>query len=163
MQRPEDGAAAGESEDTTTASTGAGGLLDDLARLGRGLRQLFGAQLRLLGAELDLARSAVVTLLVMALAATVFGVGLGLTLLGLVGVLLARWFGTWVGALAALALLQVLCLLAAMWMFRRCLHWLSLPATRREWHAMMRDTLRKARKQIDAESDAEKPPHETVP
>jgi uncharacterized membrane protein YqjE len=162
MQRPEGGENAGGAGGGE-ASTAARGWLDELGRLGRGLRLLFGAQLELLGAELDLARSAVPMLLAMALAATVFGVGLGLTLLGLVGVLLAQWFASWGWALAALALLQVLLLAAAVWMFRRCLHWLSLPATRREWRAMMRDTLRRADRRVEAGNDAEKPPHEPVP
>lgn len=114
------------------------GLLDEVSRFGRAARQLFGAQAQLLAAELGLARSAVSWLLLAGLAATVAGVGLGLTLLGLAGVLLATWLGSWIWALLLLALLQVLFLLGAIALFRRCMHWMSLPATRSEWSAMMR-------------------------
>lgn len=119
-------------------------MLDELGRLGRAFKQLFGAQLTLLSAELGLARSAISWMLLAALAATVAGVGLGLTLLGLIGVVLAKWFGTWIGALAVLALLQLLFLLAAVMLFRRCMHWLSLPITRSEWGTTMRDIQRKS-------------------
>lgn len=120
------------------------GLLDEVSRFGRAARQLFGAQAQLLAAELGLARSAVSWLLLAGLAATVAGVGLGLTLLGLAGVLLATWLGSWIWALLLLALLQVLFLLGAIALFRRCMHWMSLPATRSEWSAMMRAGLQPA-------------------
>ncbi|MBQ4856349.1 ABC transporter ATP-binding protein [Rhodanobacter sp. B2A1Ga4] len=120
------------------------GLLAEIGQLGRAVKRLFGAQRHLLAAELGLARSAVSWMLLAALAATVAGVALGLTLLGLVGVLLAAWFGSWIWALLVLALLQLLFLLAAIGLFRRCMHWMSLPATRGEWSAMMRETLHKA-------------------
>nr|WP_266160620.1 ABC transporter ATP-binding protein [Dyella silvatica] len=119
-------------------------MLDEFGRLGQAFKQLFGAQLSLLRAELGLARRAISWMLVAALAATVAGVGLGLTLLGLIGVLLAKWFGSWVGALAVLALLQLLFLLVAVMLFRRCMHWLSLPVTRSEWGSTMRDIQRKS-------------------
>jgi hypothetical protein len=130
-------------------------LLAEVGQLGRAVRKLFGAQLHLLATELGLARSAVSWMLVAGLAATVAGVGLGLTLLGLVGVLLAAWFGSWTWALLALALLQALFLLGAILLFRRCMHWMSLPATRSEWNAMMHETLRKADQDVDAESKHE--------
>lgn len=117
------------------------GLLDDLGRLGRALHTLFGAQLRLLAAELGLARSAVHWLLAAGLVATVAAVGLGLTLLGLAGWLLAQWFGSWTWALVALAFLELGFLFGAIVLFRRCMHWMSLPATRSEWNAMMREVL----------------------
>ncbi|OHC40472.1 MAG: hypothetical protein A2211_05170 [Rhodanobacter sp. RIFOXYA1_FULL_67_6] len=120
------------------------GLLAEVGQLARAVKRLFGAQMQLLAAELGLARSAISWLLLAALAATVAGVALGLTLLGLVGVLLAAWFGSWIWALLALALLQVLFLLGAIALFRRCMHWMSLPVTRSEWSAMMRETLHKA-------------------
>lgn len=125
------------------------GLLQELIALGRALKQLFGAQLHLLGAELGLARSAVSLLLLMGLAATVAGVGLMLSLLALLGVLLAQWLGSWVWALLLLSALQGACLVLALWVFRRCMHWMSFPASRGEWHAMMRDTARRAREQAD--------------
>ena len=120
------------------------GLLAEVGQLARAVKRLFGAQMQLLAAELGLARSAISWLLLAALAATVAGVALGLTLLGLIGVLLAAWFGSWIWALLALALLQVLFLLGSIALFRRCMHWMSLPATRGEWSAMMRETLQKA-------------------
>lgn len=119
------------------------GLLDDIGRLGRAFQKLFGAQLKLLSAELGLARSAVHWLLIAGLVATVAAVGMGLTLLGLIGWLLAQWFGSWAWALAALSLVELLFLAGAMLLFRRCMHWMTLPATRSEWSAMMRDTLRR--------------------
>jgi uncharacterized membrane protein YqjE len=119
------------------------GLLDDIGRLGRAFQTLFGAQLKLLSAELGLARSAVHWLLIAGLVATVAAVGMGLTLLGLIGWLLAQWFGSWAWALAALSLVELLFLAGAMLLFRRCMHWMTLPATRGEWSAMMRETLRR--------------------
>jgi uncharacterized membrane protein YqjE len=119
-------------------------LLDELNRLARAVRHLFGAQLHLLAAELGLARSAVSWMLAAALVATVAAVALGLTLLGLVGALLAQWFHSWILALLVLALLQALLLAGAILLFRRCMHWMSLPATRHEWSAMMRETVQRA-------------------
>lgn len=133
-------------------------LLDELGRLAGAVRRLFGAQLQLLAAELGLARSAVSWLLVAALVATVAGVALGLTLLGLVGVLLATWFHSWIWALLVLALLQALLLAGAIGLFRRCMHWMSLPATRHEWGAMMRETLHRAEREVDGESAGERKP-----
>jgi uncharacterized membrane protein YqjE len=127
------------------------GLLQELSGLGQAFKQLFGAQLRLLGAELGLARGALSLLLLMGLIATVAGVGLMLSLLGLIGVLLAQWLGSWIWALLVLSALQAVLLLLALWLFRRCMHWMSFPASRGQWHAMMRDTVREARGQADAE------------
>jgi putative Ca2+/H+ antiporter (TMEM165/GDT1 family) len=128
------------------------GLLAEIGQLGRAVKRLFGAQLHLLAAELGLARSAVSWMLLAALAATVAGVGLGLTVLGLLGVVLAAWFGSWIWSLLRLAVLQVLFLSGSILLFRRCMHWMSLPVTRSEWNAMMRDTLRKAEAEVAAES-----------
>jgi uncharacterized membrane protein YqjE len=125
------------------------GLLDDLGRLARAVRSLFGAQLSLLAAELGLARSAVSWLLAAGLGATIAGVGLGLTMLSLIGFLLAKWLGSWIWALAVLSVLEVLVLLGTILLFRRCMHWMSLPGTRQEWRAIMRDTLYKAERDID--------------
>src|SRR5690348_4135204 len=134
-----------EAEQVTTGDGAASaappsGVLAELTGLGRAIKELFGAQLELLSAEVGLARSALSWMLLAGLAATVAGVGLGLTLLALVGVLLAKWFASWVWALVVLAVLQLLFMLAAILFFRRCMHWMSLPATRNEWSAMMRDT-----------------------
>ena len=133
-------------------------LLDELNRLVHAVRRLFGAQLHLLAAELGLARSAVSWLLLAALAATVTGVALGLTLLGLVGVLLATWFHSWIWALLVLALLQALLLAGSITLFRRCMHWMSLPATCHEWSAMMRETLHRAEREVDGENTGEDKP-----
>lgn len=127
------------------------GLLAEIGQLGRAVKHLFGAQLHLLAAELGLARSAVSWMLLAGLAATVAGVGLGLTALGLLGVILAAWLGSWLWALLALAVLQILFLLGSIFVFRRCMHWMSMPATRHEWGAMMQDTLHKTRSDIAAD------------
>lgn len=129
------------------------GLLTEIGQLGRAVKHLFGAQLHLLAAELGLARSAVSWMLLAGLAATVAGVGLGLTALGLLGVILAAWLGSWLWALLALALLQMFFLLGSIVLFRRCMHWMSMPATRHEWGAMMHDTMRKAEREIAAEDE----------
>lgn len=131
------------------------GLLNEIGQLGRAVKRLFGAQLHLLAAELGLARSAVSWILLAGLVATVTGVGFALTVLGLFGVLLATWFGSWIWALLVLALLQGLCLLGALLLFRRCMHWMSLPVTRSEWSAMMRDTLRKAETEVEQDNAAQ--------
>ena len=127
------------------------GLLDELTQLVRAVRQLFGAQLQLLAAELGLARSAISWMLLAGLAATVAGVGLGLSALALIGLLLVKWFGSWLLALLALCVLQLLFLFGSLLLFRRCMHWLSLPATRGEWGAMMRDTVRAADRRVEAD------------
>lgn len=128
----------------------ASGLFDELGQLARAVRHLFGAQLHLLAAELGLARSAVSWMLGAGLIATVTGVGLGLTVLGLMGLLLAKWLHSWILAFAALAVLEALLLVGAILLFRRCMHWMSLPATRQEWRAIMRDTLQKAEQDVGA-------------
>lgn len=145
-----------EQPEPSGETAASGGLLDDIGRLGRGVRKLFGAQLTLLAAELGLARSAVSWLLAAGLGATVAGVGLGLTLLGLIGLLLAKWFASWIWAFVVLAVLEVVALLGAILLFRRCMHWMSLPGTRQEWRAIMRDTLRRAEQDIEAGKDAGK-------
>lgn len=129
------------------------GLLAEIGQLGRAVKHLFGAQMQLLAAELGLARSAVSWMLAAGLAATVAGVGFGLTVLTLMGLLLATWFGSWIWALLVLALLQMVFLFGSILLFRRCMHWMSLPATRSEWSAMMRDTVRKADLQTAGERD----------
>lgn len=133
-------------------------LLDELGRLVRAVRHLFGAQWRLFLAELSLARGAVSLLLALGLVATVAGVGLGLTVLALIGVALARWFDSWLWALAVLVLLQGAVLTAAIVLFRRALHWLSLPATRGEFGAMMRSAAAKAREADAATTDPARTP-----
>ena len=142
------------SPDGAADATPPAGVLDELGRLGHGVKDLFGAQLELLSAEVGLARSALSWMLLAGLAATVAGVGLGLTLLALVGVLLAKWFASWVWALIVLAVLQLLFVLGAILFFRRCMHWMSLPATRNEWSAMMRETKARARRRAEGEDAA---------
>lgn len=48
-------------------------------------------------------------------------------------------------ALLALALLQLLFLLVAIVLFRRCLYWLSLPRSREHGARLLRDSLRAGR------------------
>lgn len=135
--------------DETPAPPPPPGLLDDLGRLGRAFHKLFGAQLHLLAAELGLARSAVHWLLAAALVATVSAVGFGLTLLSLLGWLLAQWFGSWTWALVVMSLLELGVLVGAILLFRRCMHWMTLPATRGEWSAMMHQALHRPDPQGD--------------
>ena len=127
------------------------GLLDELAQLVRAVRQLFGAQLQLLAAELGLARSAVSWMLLAGLGATVAGVGFGLSVLACIGLLLAKWFGSWLLALLALCVLQLLFLFGSILLFRRCMHWLSLPVTRTDWGATMRETVHAAARRVEAD------------
>jgi len=133
-------------------------LLDELGRLGRAVRHLFGAQWRLFVAELALARGTVTLLLTLGLVATVIGVGLGLTVLALVGFALARWFGSWLWALVVLSVLQGVALAAVVVLFRRALHWLSLPATRGEFGAMMRTAAAPVLERRSADSDSSQVP-----
>ncbi|TAL74326.1 MAG: ABC transporter ATP-binding protein [Rhodanobacter sp.] len=109
----------------------------ELTQLAGSARALLGAHGRLLGAELGLAHRALTGLLASALVAIALAVALGLTVLGLLGVLLAGWLHSWPLALALLALLQMLLLGAAIAAFRCCLHWLSLPASRRAWAGLL--------------------------
>lgn len=109
----------------------------ELAHLVGSARALLGAHGRLLGAELALARRALTGLLASTLVAIALAVALGLTVLGLLGVLLADWLHSWPLALALLALLQALLLAAAIAAFRHCLHWLSLPASRKAWAGLL--------------------------
>lgn len=122
----------------------------DVRRLGVGLKNLFGAQLKLLFAELGLARSGIVMMLFMGLAAIVFAVALGFTLLALAGWGLAQWFGSWAWALTALAGIQLILLVVAILIFRRGMHWLTLPATRAEIATLAKE----AAKQGKAEGEA---------
>lgn len=151
MQEPrsERGGDASRASATAPASTAPlpSGWLAELAHLGRALGHLFSAQWTLLAAELGLARSAVSWLLTAGLIATVAGVALTLTLMALLVVALAQWFGSWLWALVALCVLQLILLLAAVWLFRRCMHWMTLPATRAECGQIFRDTLHKARQE----------------
>jgi uncharacterized membrane protein YqjE len=127
---------------------------DDVRRLGVGLKSLFGAQLRLAAAELGLARSGVTVMLFMGLAAIVFAVALGFTLLALAGWGLAQWFGSWAWALTALAGLQLILLVVAILVFRRAMHWLTLPASRAELASLAREAARqgKAEGELKVES-----------
>lgn len=138
----------------STPDRPATGLMAELAEFGRAFKQLFGAQLHLLATELGVARAAVSWILLAGLAAMVAGVGLGLSLLALIGVVLAKWFGSWLWALAALCVLQALFLLGSLLLFRRCMHWMSLPVTRNEWGAMVRETREQAKRQIATAPEA---------
>ncbi|MGF6710927.1 putative membrane protein YqjE [Luteibacter sp. W1I16] len=123
----------------------------DVRRLGAGLKNLFAAQLKLLGAEIGLARSGIVMMLFMGLAAIVFAVALGFTLLALAGWGLAQWFGSWAWALTALAGLQLVLLVGAILVFRRGMHWLTLPATRAELSTLAREAARQGKAEGEKE------------
>jgi uncharacterized membrane protein YqjE len=131
--------------DAGEAQPAAPSWLDDVRRLGLGLKELFAAQLKLLSAELGLARSGIVMMLFMGLAAITFAVALGFTLLALAGWGLAQWFGSWAWALTALAGLQLVLLVGAILAFRRGMHWLTLPATRSEFTALAREAARRGK------------------
>ncbi|WP_285403787.1 ABC transporter ATP-binding protein [Luteibacter sp. ME-Dv--P-043b] len=126
--------------------------IDDLRRLGGGLKNLFAAQFALAGAELGLARAGIVMMLFMGLAAIVFAVALGLTLLALAGWGLAQWFGSWAWALTALAGLQLVLLVAAILVFKRCMHWISLPGTRNELASLAREAVRQGKAEGEAKA-----------
>jgi hypothetical protein len=111
--------------------------LHELLQFARAAQALLGAHRRLLRAELGLARSAATWLLVAGLVVITLAVAFGFTVLGLLGVLLAGWLHSWPLALAVLAAVQLLLLAVAIAAFRRCLHWLSLPASRRAWGALL--------------------------
>ncbi|MGO4702631.1 ABC transporter ATP-binding protein [Dyella sp. 2RAB6] len=132
------------------------GILDDIGRAGRAARHLFGAQLSLLIAELGLARSAISWILVAGLAATVAGVGLGLTVMALIGVLLASWLHSWPWALAVLGVLQLLFLGGMIMLFRRCMHWLTLPDSRNAWRETIRQAMRRSEREAPAEPAAKR-------
>ena len=136
---PGDGSAAG------SPKAEAPSWLDDLRSLGAGIKELFAAQLSLISAEVGLARSGFVLMLFMGLAAIVFAVALGFTLLALAGWGLAQWFGSWAWALTALAGLQLVLLIAAILAFRRAMHWLTLPGTRAEFASIAREAARRGK------------------
>ncbi len=84
-------------------------------------------------------------MLFMGLAAIVFAVALGFTLLALAGWGLAQWFGSWAWALAVLATIQLILLVVAILVFRRGMHWLTLPATRAEIATLAKDAARQGK------------------
>ncbi len=112
--------------------------LRELTEAAAAMQELARAQWQLFGAEWRVARSAAMTALAAALLAAVFALSLGLTVMALAAWLLAQWLG-WAWGLGVLALLLVLCLFAALRLFRRCLHWMSLPRTRHHWRRMAVD------------------------
>ena len=119
----------------------------ELGKLAHGIRQVFGSHFKLFGAEVSLARSGIIMMLFMALAATTFAVALGFTLLALVGWALAQWFGSWAWALGALALIQLLLLLGAITVFKRCMGWLGMPVTRAEVRALVHEATERGRRE----------------
>lgn len=124
--------------DAATEPSPEPGLLADVRGFARALKKLFGAQWDLFKAEWKLARSALAWMFIAGLVATVVGVGLALTALALLAFVLATWWGSWLWALLALCVLQLLVLAGALIMFRRCARWLTLPLTRSECKAPVR-------------------------
>lgn len=118
------------------------GVLAEVGQLGSAFKRLLGAQWQLLAAEYGLARSALSWILLSGLVAIVSGMGLALGLLALLGLALATWWGSWLWALLGLCALQLLLLLGAAMMIRRCMHWMSLPRSRSQWSTLMQDALR---------------------
>jgi len=92
-------------------------------------------------------------MLFMGLAAIVFAVALGFTLLALAGWGLAQWFGSWAWALTALAALQLLLLVGAILVFRRAMHWLTLPATRAEFAILAREASRQGKAESEQKGE----------
>src|SRR6201991_4250984 len=119
--------------------------LDVVRKLGAELKNLFAPQLKLIAAEIGLAHAGIVMMLFMGLAAIVFAVALGFTLLALAGWGLAQWFGSWAWALAVLAAIQLILLVVAILVFRRGMHWLTLPATRAEIATLAKDAARQGK------------------
>lgn len=109
----------------------------DVAAAATALRDLVAAQIGLLGAELRLARSAARSALVALAVALVLLLAVGLTALALLAAALEQWLGSWPAALGILVLIQVLLLAITLWWFRRCLHWMTLPASRAEWRSLV--------------------------
>ncbi|MDF3983015.1 ABC transporter ATP-binding protein [Luteibacter sp. PPL201] len=137
-------------EDDKAAGTSRPGVslppwVDEFRQLGVGLKHLFGAQFRLMLAEVGLARSGFVLMLFMGLAAIVFAVALGFTLLALAGWGLAQWFHSWAWALTALAGVQLVLLVLAILVFRRSMHWLTLPGTRAEFAALAKEAMQRGK------------------
>ncbi|WP_250626069.1 ABC transporter ATP-binding protein [Pinirhizobacter soli] len=122
-------------------------LTAELGKLASGIRQVFGSHFKLFGAEVRLAKSGIMLMLFMALGATTFAVALGFTLLALLGWALAQWFGSWAWALGALALIQLLLLLGAITVFRRCMAWLGMPVTRAEVRALIHEATERGREE----------------
>ncbi len=134
--------------------------LRELCVAAAALRELAQAQWQLMGAEWRLARSAAMTALVAALLVGVFAIALGLTLLVLAGGLLAHWLHSWLLALVVLGVVLGLCLAGSIFLFRRCLFWMSLPETRAQWHLLARDLGRPPAP--PARAQGEKTTHETA-
>lgn len=144
------------SSEQTSSDTRPPQWLEDIGEAACALRELAQAQWQLFGAELRLARSAAWTLLAAMVCTVVFAVALGLTLLALLGIGLAHWLGSWVWALLVLVGLLALSLAAAIMLFRRCLHWLSLPGTRAQWHAFAHQSATAASTHEEAQTEREK-------
>ena len=118
------------------------GLLAEIGQLGSAFKRLLGAQWQLLAAEFGLARSAVSWILLSGLVAIISGMGLALGMFALLGLALATWWGSWLWALVGLCVFQLLFLLGAVMMIRRCMHWMSLPRSRNQVTTLMHDALR---------------------
>ncbi len=122
-------------------------LLTDVSQFGRAGKNLLAAQWQLFKAEVGLAQSAMVWLLVAGMAAFLLVNAAVLTLNALIAVALAQWIGSWVAALAIVLGLQLLFILASVLFCRRCLRWMSLPATRNQLHAIIGDFKGEVRRQ----------------
>lgn len=140
MSEPESGQSAAPDHESDSAASSPPRWLRDLREAIAALRELAAAQVGLLRAELRVAQAAAHTALLAGLAATVFAVALGLTLLALIGWGLAQWFGSWLWALLALAALQVIGVIGAIVLFRWCLQRMSLPRSRAQVQALVQES-----------------------
>ena len=142
----------GAASESPAASSVVSAALKELGQLGRALKNVFGAQLQLLRAELGLAKSSVVWLVMAAVIAVTTAVGVGLTFMAVITFLLAIWFGSWLWALVGMLILQLLLLVVCIVVARRCMRWMSLPETRGELKAMAREAAEKVRSAQDSSS-----------
>lgn len=140
MSEPKSGQSAAPDHESDAAASSPPRWLRDLREAIAALRELAAAQVGLLRAELRVAQAAAHTAMLAALAATVFAVALGLTLLALIGWGFAQWFGSWLWALLALAALQVVGVIGAIFLVRWCFHLMSLPRSRAQLQATVRES-----------------------
>lgn len=127
------------------------------------MRELAQAQWHLLTAEWRLARAAAMTALLAMLLIAVFALALGLTVMALAGWLLAQWLGSWTLALAVLGLILIACLAGSVYLFRRCLYWMSLPETRMQWRRLANDLRHAPATRKTAEGETRDDPTASTP
>lgn len=157
------------SEESTQGTDGEGthqalpsmpGWLRQLYAAAAAMRELAQAQWHLMGAEWRLARSAAKVALLAVFLGAVLAAALGLVLLALACLGLAYGLGSWVWALGVMSAILILCLVGVFVLLRRCLHWMSLPATRANWRALAQDMTHPNAARHQASGEAKE--HETA-